>query len=278
MLPGPWPADGGADGGYWLDEDGLTFGPFVTVGAALYPLPVLAFVAAAVNARRVARAMLGLTCLAVLAILVAPLAAPSIDAERPQLYLLVVLGLLAALAAAGYSATASRRELFGAVATHGLLLAGATALSVSSFHRTYPGSPWNRPLHAYRGYGGLLDTVEMIVPAAVTVGALLATAASVRRPGWIVATFTIGGIWSILPIAESIRYDRWGWESNYTGLGFAFVFGLITLAAVVDLFRAAGLKVVRTSDLPHKIPGSPTRPEPNTFTARSTPPGPPPAP
>ncbi|WP_230205108.1 hypothetical protein [Parafrankia elaeagni] len=274
VLPRPFPADGGN----WRDESGLTFGPFVTMGAALYPLPVLAFVAAAAKARRVARAMLGLTCLAVLTILVLPLATPSMDAERPQLYLLAVLGVLAALAAGGYSAGVSRRDLFGAVALHGLLLAGATALSVSLFRRTYPSDHWNWPLHAYRGYGGLLDTVEMIVPAVVAVGALLATAASVRRPGWIVATFTIGGIWSLLPIADSIRYGRWAWENTYAGLGFLFVFGLIALAAVVDLFRAAGLKVVRTSDPPHNTSGSPARAEPSTFTTRSTLPGPPPAP
>lgn len=243
VLPVPRPVLGG----YGPYRSGLTFGPFVTLGAALYPLPVLAFAAAVAGARRTSRALLGLTFLAVCAAL--PAAAWS-DAERPMLYLLVTLGLLAGMAAVGMPPAVPRRDLFAATALIGLLLAGAAVYGVVYYRQPYPGAGWNLPLVAYRGPYGLLAAVGSIVPAAVVVGAAVATAASVRRPGWIVATFVVGGSWSVIPVAASIRYPRWGWGyDNYSILGFVFVFGLIALAAAVDLFRAADLRIVRNPGL-----------------------------
>lgn len=242
VVPEPYPTTG-----YPQSSTGLTFGPFVTLGAALYPLPVLAFVAAAAGAGRVARAVLWLTCLAVCAVV---LAAAHSDAERPQLYLLMVLFLLAGMAAAGLPPTVHRRGLFAATMVIGLFLAGAMARSVAYFHQVYSGASWNWPFLAYRGPGGFLDTVEMIVPAAGGLGAVVAIAVSMRQPGWIVATFTVGGTWSLMPIADSIRYDRWGWENDYAGTGFVFGGALLALAAVIDLLRAAEQATAQNPDLP----------------------------
>ncbi|KPM54701.1 hypothetical protein ACG83_14635 [Frankia sp. R43] len=244
VLPDPFPSlDWGARA-----NTNPSFGPFMTVGAAIYPLPILAFAAAAAGYTRVARTLLGLTCLAVCAAI--PVAGWW-DTERPQLYLLVALGLLAGMAAGGMPAAIRRRDLFAATALFGLFLTAAAARSVSLFHQAYSGIDyWNYPLLAYRGPTGFLDTVEMTVPAAVALGSLVATAASVRNPGWIVATFTVGGTWALLPIADSVRYGRWGWEDNYAGAGLILLVSIMALAAVIDLFRAVGLKIVRVSDLP----------------------------
>ncbi|EIV92248.1 hypothetical protein [Frankia sp. QA3] len=241
LLPEPFPTGEG-----YAPSTGLTFGPFVTVGAAVYPLPVSAFVAAWVGARRAARALSGLTCLATCA---AVLVARWTDVERPQLYLLVVLCLLAAMAGGGMPTTVRRRDLLAAAALCGLLLAVAAASSVWLFHRNGY-AYYGFPLTAYRGSGGLVDTVEMMVPAAVIVGVGVATVVSVRRPGWAVAAFVVGATWSLMPIAASIRYDRWGWENNYAGGGFVFVLGAAALAAVLDLAHAAGLRIVRDSHQP----------------------------
>ncbi|WP_018505908.1 hypothetical protein [Parafrankia discariae] len=245
VLPEPFPDNHG----YEPSSTGLTFGPFVTLGVVIYPIPVLAFTAAALGARRVARGLLGITCLAVCAVV--PAAAHT-AAERPQMYLLMVLGLLAGMAAAGMPPAVRRRDLFTAAAAFVLLLSIATARSALFLHRTYIGASWNWPLTAYRSPGGLLDTVEMVVPATVAVAALVATAASPRRPGWVVTTFVIGGTWSLMPVAHSLRYGRWGREDNVTGATFALAFSLITVAAVIDLFRVAGLRVVWRSDPPSR--------------------------
>ncbi|MEX5709454.1 hypothetical protein AB1484_14335 [Parafrankia sp. FMc6] len=252
-LPEPWPPSGAPT------STGLSFGPFVTLGVVVYPFPILAFTAAACGARSAARALLGLTCLAVCATV--PAAAHS-DAERPQMYLLVVLCLLAAMAAAGLPPTIRRRDLFAAAVVFGLFLAVATARSMAHFHQAYSGAPWNYwsyPLLAYRGPTGLLDTLEMTIPAAIVIGALAATMVSVRHPGWILTTSVVGGTWSLMPIANSVRYGRWAWEDNYAGSGFVLLFGLITIAATIDLFRAAGLRVVRTATAvtPEANPGEP---------------------
>jgi hypothetical protein len=244
VLPEPFPDYGG------YRPTGLTFGPFVTVGAAVYPFPVAAFVAAALGARRVARALLGLAMLAVCAAVVA---AAWTDVGRPQLYLLVVLCLLAGMAAGGIPTTVRRRDLLAAAAPFGIFLAVATAYGLWLFHQVgYAdfGGWWNRPGVAYRGNSGLLDSVQMIVPGALVVGVSVATVVSVRRPGWVIATFVVGATWSLMPVAESVRYDRWGWEDNYAGGAFVVVYGLMTVAAAVDLFRAAGLRIVTSSHRP----------------------------
>lgn len=247
VLPEPYTARGG-----YMPGTGMTFGPFVTVGAAVYPFPVAAFVAALLGARRAARALLGLTCLAVCA---AVLVAAWTDVERPQLYLLVVLCLLAAMSAAGVAgagaaAAVRRRDLIVAAALVGLFLAVAAAYSGWLCQRNGYHGYYSSPMAAYRGSNGFLDTVEMIVPAIVVLGIGVATVISARRPGWAIAAFVVGATWSLMPIAASIRYDRWGWENNYAGGGFVFVLGAIALAAALDLTRAAGLRVVRSTQQP----------------------------
>ncbi len=245
VLPGPLPELGG-----YTPGTGMTFGPFVTVGAAIYPFPVAAFVAALLGARRAARALLGLTCLAACA---AVLVARWTDVERPQLYLLVALCLPAAadgMARDGMPVTFRRRDLLAAAAPPSLLLAVAAAYSGWLCHREGYHAYYSSPLVAYRGAYGFLDTVEMILPAAVVGGVGVATVVSVRRPGWAFAIFVVGMTWSLMPIAASLRYDRWGWENNYAGGGFMFVLGVIALAAALDLSHAAGLHVVRRSQRP----------------------------
>ncbi|MCK9897282.1 hypothetical protein [Frankia sp. AgB32] len=233
VLPEPRPTDLGYDIG-----SGLTFGPFVTVGAAIYPLPMAAFLAALVGTRRAARSLLLLTCLAVGA---AVLVAARTEIERPQLCLLVVLFLLAAMAWAGLPAPLPRRALVATAASVSLFLAGALVYGRWLYHSAYHEYLYySFPINAYRGYGGLLDTVEMAVPATALVGLLAATVISVRRPGWAAAAFGIGATWSLMPIAESIRYDRWGWENNYVGGGFLLVLAPVALAAALDLSRARG--------------------------------------
>ncbi|WP_242423724.1 hypothetical protein, partial [Frankia sp. EI5c] len=198
VLPEPYPALPAHP-----SVPNLAFGPFVTLGAVVYPFPVLAFVAAAAGYRRLTRTLLGLTGVA---LCVAVLAASRGVAERPQMYLLVVLGLLVVMAAGGLPTAVRRRDLFGAAAVFGLFLTVATAASIWLHRRTYwSDSPfatrWNRPLVAYRGSTGLLDTIEMATPAAVVLGILIAAVVSRRHPGWVIATFAVGGTWLLMPIA-----------------------------------------------------------------------------
>ncbi|CAO5252992.1 hypothetical protein [Frankia sp. AgKG'84/4] len=169
------------------------------------------------------------------AVLVAALTA----IERPQLYLLVVLFLLAAMAWAGLPGTLPRRDLAAATATFGLFLAALEAHSVWLFS-SWGNREYNSPLFAYRAFGGLVDTIQMVVPATVIVCLVTATVISGRRPGWAAAIFPISVTWALMPLAELIRYDRWRWENPQVTGGFLLVLSAVSLAAGLDLSRAAG--------------------------------------
>ncbi|WP_243407443.1 hypothetical protein [Frankia canadensis] len=241
VLPDPWPAYAGD-----LAGGGLTFGPFLTVGAAIYPLPVAAFVAALLGARRAARSLLGLTCLAVCA---AVLVAALTDIERPPLYLLLVLFLLAGMALAGTPTKLHRRGLLTAAALFVLFLAvaeGYSCLLVRPDGYAY----YANPSTAYRGPEGPVDTIQAILPATVILGITVATVISVRRPGWTVAAFVVGTAWPLMPIIKATRYYTWGWEADYAGGGFLLILGPTALAAVLDLSRAASPHTLKTPHQP----------------------------
>ncbi|WP_248815491.1 hypothetical protein [Frankia sp. AgPm24] len=241
VVPKPLPAYAGNPPGA-----GLTFGPFVTLGAAIYPLPVAALVAASAGARRTARVLLGLTCIVVCA---AVLVAAWTDIARPPLYLLAVLFLQAGMASAGMPTALRRRDLFTAAALFCMFLAAAGTYSLSLVHSNgyvY----YNNPFTAYRGPDGLVDSIQRILPATVLVGVAAATVISLRRPGWAVAVFVVGAAWSLMPIAESIRYYPLGAANDVVSGGFLLAAIPVVLAAVMDLSRAAS---------PHGLGSAPAR-------------------
>ncbi|WP_163550059.1 hypothetical protein [Candidatus Frankia nodulisporulans] len=168
---------------------------------------------------------------------------------RPPLYLLVVLFLLAGMASAGMSTGLRRHGLFTTAALFSLFLAVAEGYGCAVTGRIGY-LRHDIPLTTYRGTGGLLDNILMILPAAVGVGVVVATVISVRRPGWAVAVFVVGAAWSLMPIAESIRYYPRGSANDVVSGGFLLAAVPVVLAAVMDLSRAAS---------PHGLGSAPAR-------------------